>query len=77
MVGDSPHVIITSSDGTTWTDQSYPSGDNLYGAAYGHSKYVAVGENGAIYYSSDGASWSSSSSGTSNRLNSVSSVDLN
>lgn len=58
-------------DGVDWT--SYPSGatQTLNAVAYGGGKYVAVGDGGVIYVSTDRKIWSPRSSGTSQNLNSV------
>ena len=46
-----------------------PSGSlYLNGVAYGNSTFVAVGQSGTILTSTDGATWTSRTSGTSNYL---------
>ena len=40
----------------------------LYGVAYGNSTFVAVGQSGTILTSTDGETWESQTSGTSNYL---------
>lgn len=60
-------TILTSSDGTNWASRS-PNGQALFGT--GH--FVAVGNVGAIWISSNnGVSWTSSTSGTTQTLNGV------
>ena len=49
---------VYSSDGITWT-RSYKWPFRMRGIIYGASKFVAVGIDGAIDYSSDGRSWNS------------------
>lgn len=58
-------------DGVDWT--SYPSGasQTFNAVTYGNGKYVAVGDAGIIYVSTDRKVWSPRSSGTSQNLNSV------
>lgn len=58
-VGGTPGVgvIITSTDASTWSSTT-PVTNLLYGVAYGNNQFVAVGENGGIYISPDGLSWS-------------------
>ena len=43
----------------------------LYGVTYGNGLFVVVGRNGTILTSSDGISWTSRTSGTSNSLGGV------
>jgi hypothetical protein len=44
--------ICYSTDGARWCSwSSSPNTNNFYGIAYGGGKWVAVGENGTIYYS--------------------------
>ena len=71
-------VIYTSTDGTNWTEtlslnnsvatspyKSPPSTSTLYGVTYGNSRFVAVGDYGAILTSTNGTSWTSRFSGSS------------
>ena len=52
-----------------WTRQTAAnSTKDLLGVAYGNNKYVAVGKDGTILTSSDGTTWTSRTSGTSNEL---------
>jgi hypothetical protein len=66
-------LILTSSDGSTWTERlsinnsvatspnkQPPTTSSLYKVTYGNSKFVAVGEYGAILTSPDGTTWTSS-----------------
>ena len=71
-------TIITSSDGTTWTEittTAYDNGSGLTGKndiTYGNSTFVTVGGSGTIFTSSNnGTTWTSRSSGTTERLNGV------
>jgi len=66
-VGDNA-TILTSSDGTTWTNTStnkrttlryFSKADtnHLYGVTYGDDLFVTVGVNATIFTSSDGTTW--------------------
>jgi len=68
-VGDNG-IILTSSDGISWTKRTSGTTKNLYGVTYGNSTFVTVGDNGTILTSSDGTSWTNkrTSSGTSEHL---------
>jgi len=64
-------TILTSSDGTTWTERTSVSSQNtvnLYRVTYGNNTFVTVGYSGTILTSTDGTSWTSRTSGTSNTL---------
>ena len=52
--GDDPNAIYTSTDGITWNKGIAPSPDPYNSIVYGADKYVAVGNNIAMW-SSDGA----------------------
>ena len=69
-------IILTSTDGTTWTRQT--SGvpittSNINSIVYSESKglFVAVGSQGIILTSLDGETWTSQTSGTSSSLSEV------
>lgn len=53
-------VISTSPDGIVWT--KYNVFGNYTAVAYGSSKFIAIGSNNTFAYSTDGISWSTSSS---------------
>ena len=56
--GDSNGVILTSSDGVTWSAQSKSGSNHVYRAtAFGNSTFIIVGRNGKILKSSDGSNW--------------------
>jgi len=69
-------LIIYSEDGSAWgypniAEMSSPAED-LYGiACESTGKCVAVGDNGALFYSSDGTSWTAGSSGITYNLTGV------
>ena len=44
-VGDNG-IILTSSDGISWTKRTSGTTKNLYGVTYGNSTFVTVGDNG-------------------------------
>jgi len=46
--------IITSADGTAWTDES-EAGNSFYGIAYGNDIFVVAGQDGRIETSTDAA----------------------
>ena len=55
-------TILTSSDGTSWTLQTYGVSSDLNAICYqdkGTNKYVAVGALGTIIYSDDSLTWDS------------------
>ncbi len=61
-VGESGR-IVTSNDGSSWTNRVSGGSDALISVAASASRIVAVGLNGAITSSSDGVSWSWQTSG--------------
>ena len=66
-VGDNG-IILTSSDGISWTKRTSGTTKNLYGVTYGDGLVVTVGDNGTILTSSSGTSWTSRTSGTTKNL---------
>jgi hypothetical protein len=76
-------TVIKSSDGITWTEVSESASDNSSGLSgtinditYGNGTYVLVGSAvGDVYSSSNGNSWTSRTSGTSNTLYGVTYAD--
>ena len=73
-VGDNG-IILTSSDGISWTKRTSVTTNNLYGVTYGNSTFVTVGNNGTILVSSNGTTWTSRNSGTINNLSGVTYVN--
>ena len=59
-VGDNG-IILTSSDGISWTKRTSGTTKNLYGVTYGNSTFVTVGDNATILTSSDGTTWTNTS----------------
>jgi hypothetical protein len=55
--------IYTSPDLVTWTARTSPVAEGLSFVVYG-SRFVALGYNGAIIYSTDGITWTSTTLGT-------------
>jgi photosystem II stability/assembly factor-like uncharacterized protein len=72
-VGDNG-TILTSPDGTTWTQRTSPPSPfgarvHLYDVTYGNGLFVTVGgDNGTILTSPDGTTWAKRNSMTSNDL---------
>jgi PKD repeat protein len=56
-------AIFTSPDGTSWTRRHF-GGPGLRGIAASGNAYVAVGDNGAVMFSTDAVTWVPVSSGT-------------
>jgi photosystem II stability/assembly factor-like uncharacterized protein len=64
-------LIMTSSNGISWTEQTYGEG-TLLGSVYGDQQYVIVGANGTILTSSNGETWTSQANESSDVLYGVS-----
>jgi len=69
-VGESG-TILTSPDGTTWTERTSGTPEYLIGVTYGNGLFVTVGYLGTIFTSTDGTSWTKRTSGTSKYLRGV------
>ncbi|MCS5644074.1 MAG: hypothetical protein NZ807_12550, partial [Dehalococcoidia bacterium] len=54
-------VILTSSDGSTWTQRNSSNQHKLNGITFGNNTFVAVGETGTILTSTNGTSWEDNS----------------
>jgi hypothetical protein len=63
-------IILTSSDGKVWIEQSSGTSSPLNEVAYGNGTFVAVGDHGTILISPDGVTWTprTAYSGTTNDL---------
>jgi photosystem II stability/assembly factor-like uncharacterized protein len=69
--GDNDMAVIKFSNdaGATWINHSYGgSSEVLGGVAYGNGRYIAVGQNGTIIYSPNGAAWYPAVSNTNDDL---------
>jgi len=76
MVGSLPQMAVAASPLDDWTVRGpLPTGANLNGVAYGNGTYVAVGNNGVVMTSVDGASWTNHTSGITSNLKSVSYIN--
>ena len=64
-------TILTSSDGTSWTERTSGTSMSLRGVTYGNGLFVTVGDRGTILTSSNGTSWTGRNSGTSVDLREV------
>lgn len=56
-VGVGDGWVARSTSGVTWTTESSPEGAVLHSVAAGGGSTVAVGQNGALFVSDDGANW--------------------
>ncbi|QYM79662.1 putative Ig domain-containing protein [Horticoccus luteus] len=63
-------VIVTSTDGTSWSVAAHFS-DFILDVAYHGTQFVAVGSYGNVFTSNDGLSWTPHSAGIPQELNSV------
>ena len=63
--------IYSSTNKTTWAEET--SGVNVYlsGIAYGNGKFVAVGDSGTIISSSGNGTWTAETSGTATSIKSI------
>ncbi len=68
-VGDAGTIVTSSDSGTTWSAVAPPLAQNLRNVVFG-SRFVAVGQGGAVAYSDDGLNWSPASAGSAD-LNAV------
>ncbi len=65
-------VALRSDDGVTWTTATIPSGSGqLLGLAFGAGRFVAVGELGRIYSSTDAITWSAAPTPVTSTLRTV------
>ena len=58
-------TILTSPEGTTWTERTSGTSEDLYDVTYGNGLFVVVGENGTIITSPDEYFWTERTSVTS------------
>ena len=68
-----PVLVLTAGSPAFRTRMyAYPTTDTLLDIAYGNGVFIAVGDNGTIRTSSNGISWTTRTSGTTENLNGVS-----
>jgi hypothetical protein len=60
-------VILTSTDGSTWTPANVDAKAGLRGVTWGGGQFVAVGNFGAILTSPDGSNWAVQNSGIADK----------
>ena len=53
---------------SSWTEQTSPSTNHLSGVGYGNGTFVAVGNSGTIFTSSDGTTWTEQTSRSTKNL---------
>ena len=73
-VGESG-TILTSPDGTTWTERTSGTSIFLIGVTYGNGLFVSVGDSGTILTSPDGTTWTERTFGTYISLSGVTSIE--
>jgi uncharacterized delta-60 repeat protein len=64
-------TILTSPDGTAWTNRVSGNALWLVAAGYGDGRFIVVGDRGTILTSPDGVAWTARASGTTARLNGI------
>ena len=64
-------AIYNSTNGTSWTPVSSPTGNNLNAAAYAQNNFIAAGAAGSIFYSPDALTWTAAPSNTAQTLNAL------
>ncbi len=70
-VGAAGTQLTSIDNGLTWTASTINNGlNNLNAVSYGR-QFVTIGNNGSIFTSTDGSTWTHQTSGTSNDLNSI------
>jgi len=75
LVSGGGGVILTSPDGTNWTQRTTPVNTLLSGVAALPGRFVAVGDNGTILTSATGELWDQSATGLTNWLYRVRAVN--
>jgi len=56
-------VVLTSSDGISWTSRASGTDAQLFAVGFGGSRFVAVGSLGWVVTSSDGVTWEKQTTG--------------
>lgn len=64
-------IILTSSDGISWTGRTSGTSASLSGITWSGTQFAAVGEDGIILTSSDGITWTARTSGTTNQFSGI------
>ncbi len=69
--GNLYYSVQRSTDGVTWSGEPAPANTLMRGIAFGNGQFVMAGDNGMIFTSPDGITWTqrSSGSGSFNDLN--------
>lgn len=57
VVVGSGGTLFSSGDGANWTAFPTGNGSDLHGVAYGNKLFIAIGDNGIVWTSSDGFEW--------------------
>ncbi|SRR4051794_15366051 len=70
-VDGSCSTVLHSVNGTYWTRHSSGTPCFLYSVAFGHGRFVAVGNEGTILNSVDGVNWQPANSRTEERLRGI------
>jgi Pectate lyase superfamily protein len=63
--------ILTSTDGSTWSQTVSGTTNNLLDIAYGGGTFVAVGANGTVLYSTNGTVWQPSGAVSYTNINAI------
>jgi PKD repeat protein len=71
LVKDDGRILRSDSDGFGWTEVSSPTAADLRSVAWGHGRFVAVGDEGTVLVSFDGESWVAVASAVGEDLNRV------
>ena len=67
VVGDGG-VVLTSSDGVSWTGRSGSTGNDLTKVVFAAGKFIAIGDKGTVVTSADGTAWTQHKTGTDEKL---------
>lgn len=60
IIAGSGGILLTSTNGTSWTQKSTYVSDSIYSTAFGNNKFIIGTNTGKIKISNDGLSWGSS-----------------
>lgn len=63
VVGDAGTIVTSTDSGTTWSAVAPPLAQNLRSVVFG-TRFIAVGQGGAVAYSDDGLGWPPASAGS-------------